>query len=264
MVLQTFCMHAVSVRTKLLQQIDLLQDLHDNIQLPDLLQDLHDNIQLAANGTSLSKHPTSRRTTRGRPIHLPNLGLEQGRHVRSCKLRNFFPTSVAHLQSLANVLGPRTHNKSVCDPACGPTRRIADLLRLLSPSRIYCFDVNPGEPGLRSSDLLDTKWCLQNLTSFYAIVTSLPYRGNGKTIMFQNLIRLLHERGSSNQCVAIKMLSSYDACRGDGRVTLLQQVSIEIKLSPTVYPGYSKPFPWVESWFVFLRNHTGMRLVYYS
>jgi hypothetical protein len=217
-----------------------------------------------AEGNFLSEHPSRKRTTWGRPSSVPNLGLEHGWHVRHCKSRGFYPTSLAHMTALGSVLRPLTYNRTVCDPACGPTRRVSDLLRVLAPSRIYCFEGNPRELGLRSSFLLEQEWCLANLSPFFAIVTSLPYGGNKKTIMLQNLIRLLDSPGSSTECLAIKMLSNYDSCRLDGRVQHMLRVSIEIKLSPTSYPGFSKPFPWVESWYVFLRNPTGLRTVYYS
>jgi hypothetical protein len=81
-----------------------------------------------AEGNYLSQHPSRKRTTWGRPISVPNLGLEHGWHVRHCKSRGFYPTSVAHMTALASVLRPLTYNRTVCDPACGPTRRVSDLL----------------------------------------------------------------------------------------------------------------------------------------
>ena len=77
--------------------------------------------------------PTPRTFTR-RPSRHPNLGLEKGIHILPNRAIGFYPTSYGQMNALSHALGTNlTCNRSVCDPACGPSRRIADLLRLLQP-----------------------------------------------------------------------------------------------------------------------------------
>jgi hypothetical protein len=230
-----------------------------------------ENVFLAATATDDSDtegtyliHATKPRTCKQRPRITPNLGLETGSHVEIIKHIGFYPTSFFQLQTLGNVLGKRTHNRTLCDPACGTSRRIADLLRMLHPSRIFCFDKFPDGIGVRQSDLSSKRWCHDNLKSFYSIVTSLPYRDATKTELLSNLVGLLESKYADTHIVAIKMLSAYDSCRLDSRSSLMGQVAIEIKMKPNLYPGYQKPFPWLESWFIFLRNHVGNRTVVYA
>ena len=203
--------------------------------------------------------PRKRRSGFRRPSSTSVLGLETGAHVRCKKRVGFYPTQEPHLRALAHALGTLPHNRVVCDPACGPTRRIADLLRVFRPKRILCFDANPVEEAVNLGDLTDAKWCYKTLGPAYTIVTSLPYGSSTvKTTMLRNLVSLLHSDKCDTHCVAVKMLSSYDSFRLDGRNEILKEVALEVKLPPIKYPGFNKAFPWPEAWFVFLRHHTAL------
>jgi hypothetical protein len=198
-----------------------------------------------------------RRSGFRRPSSTPMLGLEMGAHVRCKRRLGFYPTQEPHLRALARALGTLTHNRVLCDPACGPTRRIADLLRVFQPKRILCFDAQPLDCAVNFGDLTDAKWCHRTLGPVYTIITSLPYGSSTvKTTMLRNLVSLLHSDKCETHCVAVKMLSNYDSYRLDGRNEFLGEVALEVKLPPVKYPGYSSAFPWPEAWFVFQRHHT--------
>ena len=193
-----------------------------------------------------------------RPSRHPNLGLEQGYHVLPQPDIGFYPTSYAQMRALSDALGTiNTVNRTVCDPACGPSRRIADLLRVLRPSRIFCMDAIPSpDTGVRISSLEDPGWCALNLRDFNMIVTSLPYRHSRNTTMLANMVNVLSDPCSYTFLVAVKMLTVYDSVRQDRRQTLMRDVAMEIKLAPITYPGFTKPFPWPESWFVFVKQRS--------
>jgi len=215
---------------------------------------------------------TAPRTQRSRPRSTPNEGWEYGHHLRPDKRLGFYPTPLAHFIALSRVIGTHTHLQTLCDPAAGPTRRVADVLRVLKPSRIFLYDGLPSsstsDEPLPRSYLNDSLWCRKHLSTMYTIVTSLPYRHQDKTLFLQNLLSLLSLPGSNTHCVAVKLFTAYDGCRKDNRNILMQQASFEIKLPPTVYPTYKLPLPWSESWFVFLRHpmatSLGTRLVSYG
>ena len=210
--------------------------------------------------------PTPRTFTR-RPSRHPNLGLEKGIHILPNRAIGFYPTSYGQMNALSHALGTNlTCNRSVCDPACGPSRRIADLLRLLQPSRIFCMDANPSleETGVRISSLENPTWCALNLGGFDMIVTSLPYRHRRNTTMLGNIVNLLSDPTLYTFLVAVKMLTVYDSVRQDRRDLIMRSASMEIKLAPVTYPGFTKPFPWPESWFVFHKHRViGSRAVVY-